>query len=81
MREAARINERLVGVALAGGIALNFPLLYLFSGHGRVLGIPVLFLYLFLVWGGIIGLVALSLRSSRRERARGELVDDERPRA
>jgi hypothetical protein len=58
----ARIGERLVGVALAGAVALNYPLLYLFSGSGTVFGIPSLYLYLFLVWAALIGFMAAIMR-------------------
>lgn len=45
-------------LALAGGLALNYPLLQLFNDAGMILGIPTLYLYLFLVWGTLIGLAA-----------------------
>ena len=51
-------NERLVALALAGILALNYPLLFLFSNHSLVFGIPILYLYLFLVWGVLIGFMA-----------------------
>jgi hypothetical protein len=57
-----RTRERLVGVALAGAIALNFPLLYLFSGPG-------LYLYLFGAWAGIIALLAAIAHGGGRPRA------------
>lgn len=64
MGNGARIGERLVGLALAGAVALNYPLLYLFSGPGTVFGIPSLYLYLFLVWAVLIGLMAAVMRRS-----------------
>jgi hypothetical protein len=64
-----RTRERLVGVALAGAVALNFPLLWLASGAGWPLGIPALYLYLFLVWAGVIALVALIIGKDERPRA------------
>jgi hypothetical protein len=53
-----RTGERLVGLALAGVVALNYPLLYLFSG-GMLFGVPSLYVYLFLVWAALIGLMAV----------------------
>jgi len=53
-----RRRERLVVLALAGVLALNYPLLQLFNDAGLILGIPTLYLYLFLVWGTLIGLAA-----------------------
>lgn len=59
MQTGARTAERLVGLALAGAVAFNYPLLHLFSGAGTVFGIPSLYVYLFLVWAALIGLMAL----------------------
>ncbi len=56
--KADRRGERLVVLALAGVLALNYPLLELFNDARLVLGIPLLYLYLFLVWGALIGLGA-----------------------
>ena len=53
-----RRKERLVVLALSGVLALNYPLLEIFNDAGLVLGVPMLYLYLFLVWGGFIGLGA-----------------------
>ncbi len=53
-----RRAERLVGLAIAGALALNYPLLKLFDG-AMVLGIPSLYLYVFAVWAALIALVAV----------------------
>jgi hypothetical protein len=58
-----RASERLVAVAVAGAIALNFPFLFLFSGGREVFGIPALFLYLFVVWPVLIALLALIIHA------------------
>jgi hypothetical protein len=65
-----RTGERLVGLALAGAIALNYPLLHLF-GEGFFLGIPSLYFYLFFVWAALIGLMGLVMRT-RPSSARAE---------
>ncbi len=69
---ADRRGERLVVLALAGVLALNYPLLELFNDARLVLGIPLLYLYLFLVWGGIIGLGAWVLEGKGPLRRRGD---------
>ena len=51
--------ERLVGLVLTGFIAINFPLLSLFSRAVLWLGIPLLYLYLFVFWALFIGLAAV----------------------
>ena len=59
-----RKSERLVGLALLGLLLFNYPLLSLFSNEGSVLGIPVLYAYLFAAWTTVIALVALIVRRS-----------------
>ncbi|MEW6220744.1 MAG: hypothetical protein AB1634_14600 [Thermodesulfobacteriota bacterium] len=56
---ASRRSERLVVVAAAGALLLNYPLLALFSKPGLVWGVPTLYLYIFVVWALVIGLIAL----------------------
>ena len=67
---ADRRGERLVVLALAGVLALNYPLLELFNDARLVLGIPLLYLYLFLVWGVLIGLGAWVLEGKGQLRHR-----------
>jgi hypothetical protein len=59
-----RKGERLVALALLGFLLFNYPLVSLFSTEGTVLGIPVLYAYLFTSWGLLIGLMALVVRRS-----------------
>jgi len=70
----SRRTERLVVLAIAGLLAFNYPLLELFNVSHRWLGIPLLYLYLFLAWGAFIGLVAWTLElrppSRRRDKPR-----------
>ncbi len=62
-----KINgRRLVGLFLLGMLLFNFPLLSLFNRPILVLGIPVLYLYLFAVWSLII-LLILIISSSKPE--------------
>ena len=37
-----------------GSVLLNYPLLSLFDHGGMLFGVPSLFLYVFLVWAGLI---------------------------
>lgn len=59
-----RKSERLVALACLGLLLFEYPLLSLFSSEGRVLGIPVLFAYLFAAWATVIALIALIVRRS-----------------
>jgi hypothetical protein len=52
-------GQRLVALFLLGCMLFNYPLLNLFSYHGAVFGIPLLYVYVFSVWALLIGLMAL----------------------
>lgn len=55
-----RLNaQRLAAVFLVGCLLFNYPLLALFNKAAVVLGVPLLYAYIFIVWLGIIGLIAL----------------------
>jgi len=59
-----RKSERLVALAFLGFLLFNYPLLSLVSTEETVLGIPVLYAYLFVSWGLLIALTALAVRRS-----------------
>ena len=59
MSRMAPTGQRLVALFLLGCLLLNFPLLYLFERDATVGGIPLLFVYVFAAWIGIIALLAL----------------------
>jgi hypothetical protein len=61
-----RKGERLISLLIVGTILLNFPLLSVFSKKYLFLGFPVLYLYLFIIWGLIIGAIVLVLRDRSR---------------
>jgi len=58
-----RKGERLFSLLIVGTLLLNFPLLSIFSSKRLVCGFPVLFLYIFLIWGLIIGTIVFVLRN------------------
>ena len=51
-------GQRLVAVFIAGVLLLNFPLLSLFDRPERPFGIPLLHIYLFAVWFGLVLVIA-----------------------
>jgi hypothetical protein len=51
-------GQRLVAVFIAGFMLLNYPLLSLFDRPERLFGIPLLHLYLFVVWAGLVIAIA-----------------------
>ncbi|MBL8473881.1 MAG: hypothetical protein KF778_06810 [Rhodocyclaceae bacterium] len=50
--------QRLAALFLAGWMAFNYPLLSLFNLPARVLGVPLLYVYVFAAWGLLIALTA-----------------------
>jgi hypothetical protein len=64
MAKAGRRGERLAGLFLLGCLLFNFPLLGLFSVPGTILGVPVVYAYLFGAWALLIVLAALVMERS-----------------
>ena len=62
MTPKARKNKRLVGLFLLGCILFNYPLLSLFNLETMILGIPLLFFYIFTAWALLILLAAIATR-------------------
>ena len=58
-----RVGERLGLLLLLGVLLINFPLLAIFHQSTTIVGIPVLYVYLFGVWtAGIIAVFVLVRR-------------------
>ncbi len=55
---------RLTGAALLGFLLFNYPLLAIFDLHARVLGVPVLWAYLFTTWAALIAIAAAIVRGA-----------------
>ena len=58
-------GQRLVALFLLGVLLFNYPLLAVFNRPAEVLGIPVLYAYIFFAWAALIGLLALVVERSR----------------
>ncbi|HJS39245.1 MAG TPA: hypothetical protein VJ789_14065 [Burkholderiales bacterium] len=52
-------GQRLAALCLLGLLLFNYPLLAVFNVPGTLFGIPVLYVYFFLAWAALIGLMAL----------------------
>jgi len=52
-------SGRLIALFLAGMVLFNYPILSLFNFNSTVLGIPILYFYIFLAWCLVIGLMVL----------------------
>lgn len=51
--------QRFVALCMLGLVLFNFPILALFNVPGTLLGVPVLYAYLFIAWAVLIALMAL----------------------
>lgn len=58
MRQSALMKQRLVAVFLGGVFLLYSPVISLFDQVRLWVGVPVLYLYLFTVWGVLVALMA-----------------------
>ena len=52
-------GQRLAALFLLGVLLFNYPLLQLFARDGMVLGLPLLYCYMFCAWAALIALMAL----------------------
>ena len=57
-------GQRLVALFLLGGLLFNYPLLAVFNVAGEAFGIPALYVYIFIAWALIIGLLAIVVERS-----------------
>lgn len=60
-----RTGQQLAALAVAGLFALTYPVLSIASRDGWLVGIPVLYLYLFAVWATLIGAMAVLIERRR----------------
>ncbi|WP_420473994.1 hypothetical protein [Noviherbaspirillum sp. ST9] len=51
-------GQRMVALFLLGNLLFNYPLLALFNKSETVLGVPLLYVYVFGAWAGLIALLA-----------------------
>ena len=56
-----RTRERLTALFFLGVLMLVPPLLVIFNTPTRILGVPALYLYLFVAWALLIALLALAI--------------------
>ena len=50
--------QRFVALCMLGMLLFNFPILALFNVSGTLLGVPVLYAYIFVAWAALIALMA-----------------------
>ena len=59
MQDPESRAQRMIALCMLGCVLFNFPVLALFNVSGTVLGIPVLYAYIFVAWALLIALLAL----------------------
>jgi hypothetical protein len=68
-------SERTVALFLFGAIAISPPFLAIFARDAFVLGIPLLYAYLFVVWAALIGLLAVLSGVGKDDGAAGDTAE------
>jgi len=65
MSEFETKSQRFIALCALGLLLFNYPILALFNVSGTVLGVPVLYAYIFIVWAVLIALMAMLAESVR----------------
>jgi len=58
MSDSESKGQRFVALCMLGMVLFNYPILALFNVTGTVLGVPVLYVYVFVAWAALIALMA-----------------------
>lgn len=66
-RPEHRRGQQLLFAAVLFGVLLNFPFLAVFDHQGRVGGIPVLYLYVLLIWALLVLLTGWLVRRGDKQ--------------
>ena len=64
MDHIERKGHRFVALCMLGELLFNYPILALFNVSGSVLGVPVLYAYIFVAWAALIALMAFVAESA-----------------
>jgi hypothetical protein len=51
-------GQRFVALCMLGMLLFNFPVLALFNAPATLLGVPLLYAYIFIAWAALIALMA-----------------------
>jgi hypothetical protein len=63
MRNFGSKGQRLIALCMLGALMFNYPLLALFNVSSVILGVPVLYAYIFTAWALLVGLMAFVAES------------------
>jgi hypothetical protein len=56
--ESERKGQRMIALCMLGCVLFNFPILALFNVSDTLLGVPMLYAYIFIAWALLIALMA-----------------------
>jgi hypothetical protein len=65
MQEPEAKGQRLIALFILGCLLFNYPVLSLFNVAAEVLGVPVLYAYIFAAWALLVALMALVVETRR----------------
>jgi hypothetical protein len=65
MTEFESKGQRFIALCMIGTVLFNYPILALFNVPGVLLGVPVLYAYIFIAWATLIALMAYIAESRR----------------
>lgn len=65
MHRSLLLRQRMIGLFLLGVLLLYSPLLSVFDTDTELLGIPVVYIYLFSTWVALIALIAWLVERGR----------------
>lgn len=57
MHDDKNKEQRFLALCMLGLVLFNFPVLALFNAGGSILGVPVLYAYIFAAWALVIALM------------------------
>ncbi|NIW11960.1 MAG: hypothetical protein GWN33_16315 [Gammaproteobacteria bacterium] len=65
MHRSLLLRQRMIGLFLLGVLLLYSPLLSVFDTNAELLGLPVIYIYLFSTWVALIALIAWLVERGR----------------
>jgi hypothetical protein len=60
-------SQRFAALCILGVLLFNFPILALFNVSGSIMGVPVLYAYIFGAWAALIALMAFVAEALGRD--------------
>jgi hypothetical protein len=65
MGRSENIGQRFAALFTFGLLLFNYPMLAIFNAPAMLLGVPVLYAYIFIAWMAMIVLMAIMAESTR----------------